>query len=219
MNHEPKKIGKYFEIAYEKVNEDVKWLHINWKLVKQLFGTEEKVSIWNEVASTAGRLIQDALIDNVILQTTKLGDPAKSWKNYNLSMKQLIERLPSDVDPELEKQLGENLEKFHKCIENLKLHRDKSIAHKDLDHAIFKTLPPIFVKDIDEALNLIRMFMHKIQKYYKRGKELYEHIIFGMDGDLLDYIQQGQLLINISRDAQSGNATPAEIMERVKQAI
>ncbi len=210
--------------AYIEIDQDVTRLHAYWKIVNQLFGTEEAVSVLNRAASFATRTIQDSLLDSVVLRITKLTDPAESQggRVRNLSLEHLISILPSDAGEDLKSQLRARLENIQRITEDLRLRRNKQVAHRDRAYAIEpeELLPGVSVNSVEEALELIRAFMHQIQLHYGLGGTLYGLVELGRDGEhLLTYLRWSQRFVQMHKDASRGRLTPDELMEEIKKRL
>lgn len=210
--------------VYVEIDQDVTRLHAYWKLVVQLFGSQESVDILNKSAGFAIRAIQDALIDGVILRITKLTDPASSsgGRFKNLSLEKLIERLESDTDTDasLIDGLRKQLQRIRSLTEDLCLIRNKRVAHRDQAYAIDhnQILPGITRQSIEKSLKLIRCFMHEIQRSNGFEGTVYDLVELGRDGDhLLFHLLCGDKFLTLHQNAQLGKLTDGEIIRKIKE--
>lgn len=205
--------------VYVEVDQDVTRVHACWKLVTQLFGSQESVAILNNAAGFAIRAIQDSLIDSVILRITKLTDPAQAGRFQNLSLEYLIGKLPADADALLDR-LRTQLENIRKSTDEVRLIRDKRLAHRDTAYAIDsdQILPGITRKSIDDSLQRIRDFMHEIQRYYEFEGTVYDMVELGRDGDhLLFHLLCGKRFIELHEDAQLGKLTKDDVFQKIQE--
>jgi hypothetical protein len=207
---------------YVEIDQDVTRVHAYWKLVTQLFGSQESVAILNNAAGFAIRAIQDCLIDSVILRITKLTDPAQAQRGQfpNLSFEYLIGKLPYDADAALRKRLRKQLNIIRKSTDNFRLIRDKRLAHRDTAYAIDsdQILPGITRKSIDDPLQRIRDFMHEIQRYYEFEGTVYQMVELGRDGDhLLFHLLCGKRFIELHEDVQLGKLTKDDGFQRIQE--
>jgi len=208
--------------VYVEVDQDVRCVHAYWKLVTQLFGSQESVAILNNAAGFPIRAIQDALIDSVILRITKLTDPAKAQRGQfpNLSLEHLIGKLPGDADAALLKRLRKQLNIIRKSTDNFRLIRDKRLAHRNVAFAIgsAQILPRIARKSIDDSLQRIRDFMHEIQRYYEFEGTVYRLVELGRDGDhLLFHLLCGKRFIELHEGAGLGKWTKDDVFQRIQE--
>lgn len=165
---------------FEKIKEDVQWLHIHWAYYKELFhGPELRIDLMNESAPLFFYINQTLLLDEVILSICKLTDPAKSSRDTeNMSLNKLNSRfdgISSKNDP-------------------FKKHRHKRIAHKDLAITMSteSILPDISIQMIEDLLNEISNFMNTIEVYFNNTETGYKDINISTDsGGLIGLLKYG----------------------------
>jgi hypothetical protein len=208
--------------VYVEIDQDVTRVHAYWKLIAQLFGSQESVDILNRAAGFAIRAMQDALTDSIILRITKLTDPASSQggRFQNLSLENLINNLPSDADASLIDALRTQLQHIQSATENFRLVRHKRLAHRDTAYAIDSTqaLPGVPRQSIEDSFELIRNFMHEIQGFYGFERTAYPLVELGRDGDhLLFHLLCGDKFLDLHENAQLGKLTDAEIIRKIKE--
>lgn len=207
--------------VYTEIDQDVTRLHANWKLILQLFGSQESVDILNQSAGFAIRTIQDSLTDGVILRIAKLTDPAKTGRLENLSLASLIEHLPSDPPvAKLRDRLATQLDSIGTAVDGMRTIRNKRIAHRDHASAIDpnEIIPGVPLSAIEESIRLIREFMHDIQGHYGFGGTVYDMVELGRDGDhLLFRLQCGHKFIDLNAGFQLRQMSDSDVLNEIKQ--
>lgn len=175
--------------VYEELKTEVTWIHGRWIVYRQLFAKSEKrIDLLNECASAFFYIIQDVLLGEVQVSLSKLTDPAKSGKFKNLSLEQLQERLCAHGDKGLANQTRSILDRLHSKCKPFRDWRNKQLAHLDLTTAMKSTqnpLPGISRQMIEEALELVREFMNKIESHYMDSEMGYDDFIMQSDGEAL----------------------------------
>lgn len=175
--------------VYEELKKEVSWIHAQWIVYRQLFAVSEKrFDLLNECAPEFFYIIQNALLEKVLIFFGNLTDSAKKKEHNNLSLAQLQTRIRAHREEDLAEQTGPILGKINSKCEPFKKWRHKRLAHFDLNTAIKNTsnpLPGISREVIEEALELIREFMNKIEVYYTGEEMGYEHFIMQGDGEAL----------------------------------
>ena len=175
--------------VYEELKAEVTWVHGRWIVYRQLFAVSEKrIDLLNECASAFFYIIQDVLLGEVQVSLSKLTDPPQSRKFKNLSLEQLQERLDAHGDKGLANQTRSILNRLHSKCKPFRAWRNKQLAHLDLTTAMKSTqnpLPGISRQMIEEALELVREFLNKIEGHYMDSEMGYEHFIMQSDGEAL----------------------------------
>jgi len=221
MNTTIEKLSDYLGPVYTEIDQDVTRIHAYWKLILQLFGSQESVDILNRSAGFAIRTIQNSLTDSVILRIAKLTDPAKTGRFENLSLSNLIDDLPSEpTDAVLRDHLATKLASIKTVVDGMRTIRNKRIAHRDHASAIKPAEKILGVPRsvFDKSIRLIREFMHEIQRHYGFEGTPYDLVELGRDGDsLLFYLQCGQKFIDLHEGVKLGRMSEAETVDQIKQ--
>lgn len=183
-----------WEVGEEFYGLYVYWLEslVQFKEYQILFDDIEQVDMLNAIGPSFFSNIKELMQDSMVLHITRLTDPYESGRNNiykSLSIRMLPDRL----------QKGEgirNRERFedhdwNKCLIELvntaktnaefaRLHRDKRIAHLDLDvvmnHTPTEPLPPINSEEIEKVLDSIYAVIRFVY-----GRAFH-------DADLSDYV-------------------------------
>ena len=214
-------IERHLGEVYREIDQDVSRLHARWKLLIQLFGSQESVDILNASSPFSIFAIQESLMNSVLLRITKLTDPANSncGRFANVSFANLLNNLPDDATPDLIDNLTAKLGTIKNETEEFRLLRHKSLAHRDAAFALDPDciLPGITKAKLRDVLKLFREFMHEIQKYYGWSGSLYENIELGRDGNsLLLHLAGGKKYIDLHEHKGKSTMNDSEICEQLK---
>jgi len=187
----PEKIEKIWSI----LNHEVQWLHGRWQLYCQLYGTsQERVDVLNYSAASFFGVSQEVMLNDVQLGISKLGDPAKSGKNSNMTLFQLLEKIKKSGELVLANKLEPHLKSFSEACFKVRRRRNKWIAHfdyKTMKKGAFKREGPS-QKEIEIALKALRNVMNCVSVHYYSMTIAYEHFYLQADGEtLLKVLMQG----------------------------
>jgi hypothetical protein len=203
---------------FEAIDREVTWLHAVWIIYRQLYGRDEAtVNLLNKVAPAFFRVVQDAILDDVLLSITRISDPPVSGagRQANLVLERLRPLAKESGEPLLVSELDEALSKLKDACEVLRKHRHKRIAHLDMDVAMeMMTLPGYSRQTIEDALDAVRRVMNSMNHFYRHGPTVYEATSTLGDGDsLLAIIRDGLRLRKMRRIAH--RATERELREQL----
>src|SRR5689334_11275256 len=91
------KLPESIRVIFVELCEDLVFLHNEWELFKDLYGSTHNRELMAELAYYSFKIFRRTLVDEVIIGICSLGDPARSGRNderQNLSLAQLVERCP-----------------------------------------------------------------------------------------------------------------------------
>jgi hypothetical protein len=154
-------------------------LHVEWKIYCQVFGhSQKRMDLLKECAAATFTVFNNALWDAIILSLNKLADPDILGKYENLSLKTILKYFEESEEKTLSAQLRSVMDDLVKECEPLRLHRNKRIAHPDLETAMQRgaNLDGISRLKIDKALGCVRAFMNAVEKHYGKDTRKYEAI-------------------------------------------
>lgn len=165
-------------------------IHFRWKLWKQLYGTgQRRVDLLNETAMGYFYQMQFVTLDDVVLATARLMDPARSSRgDENMTLRLLQERVQAAGGQAIKDKLETSLVTIDGLAEPLRKHRHKRIAHADYQHhpAVFgSVLPGISIAVIDDVLEALAEFMNAVQRQFDGGITIYKAVDSLSDGDSL----------------------------------
>lgn len=154
---------------FESINNEVIQLSYRWKIYLQLFDSgEENLHLLNTSGSNVFQILQKLIVDDTILALYRLTDKEKSSGQENASIKNFLTKATPYLNQASLDELSRTLIGLNFCVENLRAHRNKTIAHKDLDHAVgTKQLPDVNYDDLENSMENLRKIMSTL------GKELF----------------------------------------------
>lgn len=156
----PKLGAKYHALRYQVI-----LAHMNWVMLIELTKSQERRSLLESTGRYFFVQAHSVFMNEVILGLSRLTDKAQQGAHDNLSLMALL----ADIcDPCLKSRIKKLIEKAEAKIEPLKIHRDKRIAHFDLNVAIDPnvTLPPIDDASVEEALAAVGKVLEQLRDEY-----------------------------------------------------
>ena len=167
------------------------------------------VKVVNESAKFFFAKTQYVFVDNIILSIARLLDPAISGSFKNLSLEQLLNQLKNDENSgeDLIKRLEVLLQKIQNLIEAFKVHRNKRIAHLDLEinkNESAGSLPEISEDNMYEIIRHLDQFMNEINYHYNATEVDYK-IMLPKDSDgraLIHQLIKGKAYDQLENDGK-----------------
>jgi AbiU2 len=183
-----------FEALYGSIDRSIGQIFSRWMIYNQLFGSgQESVDLLNKNGSYVFHLLQRLLLDDTILSLSRLADPPKTGKHENASIRSLVSLARVKLTALAASDVDALLASFESHVSNVKVHRDKAIAHADLDHATgLATLPEVSYSEIEGAMRDLEAMMLRLGSITIRRVGGYSPVIaFGTDGNkLLDSLRR-----------------------------
>lgn len=181
-------VSSSLEDVFQAVNQQITQLSHRWHIFRQLYDSgQESIDLLNRSGSIVFGLLQKLLIDDAILIISRLTDPGGSSSQENASVANLLNRarviLNTTDRDKFEKRLGA----IRANVKSLRTHRNKAIAHADLEHAASeKALPPLTYDEIENAMTDLCKLMADIARTLF-GWTMHHNVIirFGQGGDTL----------------------------------
>jgi hypothetical protein len=174
------------------IDREVFLLHFKWTYLKQLFGTENRVAVLNATASSLFSAIEEMLFNDIFLSLLRLIDPPASLNRHsNLCLRSVAAEIP---DQALKEQVEGVEVEIRAKAGDIKITRDKKLAHNDLLQHLKKSdpIPPIQIKELTDALALVRQALNLIHGHFFDREVLYEKCVTENDGNsLLFYLDYG----------------------------
>jgi hypothetical protein len=184
------------ESVFECVNRSVIQVSFRWKIFCQLFDSgPENIALLNASGAEVFYLFQRLALDDVIMALSRLTDPAYSGKkksDENANIKYLLQNAAKLLDQDTNDELQASLTRLEGHVEGLRVHRNKALAHADLQHTLQPdALPQVLYGDLEGAMKECRNLMSKLGKLLFARTCSYEVIIaFGRSGsDLLSHLR------------------------------
>ena len=123
-------MGAELGAVYNALWNDAVWLHAKWNLYRQLYAhSPERVALLNKVAGHFFGVIQDAVVEDILLNLARLNDPPRSRGRDNLTLQRLPELI---TDAPLASELQGVVEAASKACEPMRSWRNRRLAHRDL---------------------------------------------------------------------------------------
>jgi len=173
------------------IDREVVLLHFKWTYLMQLFGKQKHLAVINATAPLIFRVVEDAMFADILLALMRLVDPPKSKNQNNLSLRSLV----ADIsDKSLKDQVAQLESEARAKTQDIKVWRDKKLAHNDLLRLLKKTapVPPIRINELTSALASIREALNLVHRYFFDTTVLYDQCITEKDGNqLLFYLNYG----------------------------
>lgn len=190
-----------FESIFEAIDRSVQQVFVRWEIYTQLFDSgDENVDLLNASGSYVFFLLQRLLLDDAILALSRLTDPPITGKHENASIKHLIGLMRSSLAPADANDVDISLENLERHVSNARIHRDKAIAHADLQHAVGSaSLPDIAYTELEGAMQELQKLMLRLGSSSIRRVGGYRPIIaFGTDGNsLLKHLRKAKGLQSV----------------------
>lgn len=170
------------ESVFECVNKSVIQLSFRWKIFCQLFDSgPDNIALLNASGAEVFSLFQRLALDDVMLTLSRLTDPAYSGRNKsdeNASIKYLMEKAAASLDQDATAVLYAALKRLEDHVRDVRVHRNKALAHPDLQHTLQPdALPRVLYDDLEGAMKECRHLMSALGKSLFARTCSYEVII------------------------------------------
>lgn len=177
-----------FDATFEAIDRGVQQVFVRWEIYTQLFDSgDENVDLLNASGSYVFFLLQRLLLDDTILALSRLTDPPATGQHENASIKHLIGLVRPTLTPLDANDVDVSLGNLEQHVINARTHRDKAIAHADLQHAVGSaSLPDVAYTELEGAMQELQKLMLRLGSSSIRRVGGYTPIIaFGTDGNAL----------------------------------
>jgi hypothetical protein len=177
-----------FKAVFEAIDRNVQQVFVRWGIYTQLFDSgKANVGLLNASGSYVFFLLQRLLLDDTILALSRLTDPSATGKNKNASVKRLIELVRPSLTPPDASVVDASLKSLEQHVDNARKHRDKAIAHADLDHTVGSlSLPEIAYAELEGAMKELETLMLRLGSGSIHRVGGYTPVfVFGTDGNAL----------------------------------
>lgn len=184
------KLGYEFGKLFNKIRNEVIFLHFKWSEFEELYSKKDRVTLMNDISPTFYFYLQNLLLDDVILGITRLTEP-KSDRQKNVRL--TLWAFTQFTNPPLKGEIGKLLKRIKEesafCYDS----RNRRIAHFDKDLALSELAEPLEIvsrnkinlvlDSIGELLNLIERSYMGSTTYYRSGSQSgYKLLLAAKDG-------------------------------------
>jgi hypothetical protein len=191
--------------VYDVLRNDLSTALVTWTLYRQLYSSQERITLFNDVAGTFFGVLQDILLRDTLLALARLVDREETGTKQNLT----LQRLPSLLccHPQLQAAVAADVASAKSVCEAAVDWRNRRIAHRDLDVALSEEkvpLPEIPFDEINGALTTIAKLLNRLEAHFNKGATvMYEWLEMGGGGveSLVFFLQRG-LEAERSRDGE-----------------
>ena len=207
-------MGEDLGRVYTELANGVARLQLKWDLYKQLYThSQNRIDLINRAAGWFFRVVQGALIGDVLLHVGRLTDQERISGRDNLTIRRLPTLVPREVRPDVTALCDAAIS----ACESIRAWRNRRGAHSDLQTAILGSpVPDITYEQIDWAVVSFRNLLNRIEQHYWRTPVMYEEIVAPPgDADALVYC----LLKGIRSDEaryrrlKDGNPLPEDLKQ------
>ena len=177
-----------FESVFERIDRQVQQIFMRYEIYNQLFSSGNgNVKLLNDSGSYVFYLFQRLLLDDMLLALSRMTDRERTAGKENASIKYLFARAIPHLSAENTAAATNAIARLGDHVSNIRIHRNKVIAHPDLAHAVgAATLPDIGYAEIEGAMRELAEVMLRLGNSNVRRVGGYRPIIaFGTDGKKL----------------------------------
>ena len=177
-----------FESVFETVDRQIQEIFARYEIYNQLFNNGDgNVDLLNASGSYVFHVFQRLLLDDILLALSRMTDPGGKNRQENASIKYLFALSRPYLSAEKTDAATTALARLDIQVSNIRVHRNKAIAHPDLAHAVgAETLPDIGYAEIEGAMQELTAIMLQLGNSNVRRVGGYKPIIaFGTDGNAL----------------------------------
>jgi hypothetical protein len=169
---------------FEELDNEFVWLCIRWVNYRQLFAVSaDQTDLLNRAAPAYFGTTQRILEDDLLIGVCRLTDGLQAAGRDNLVLDRLIVGLNPSTDSSLMTDLRNRLMQVNTAAAPLRLHRNRRVAHVDLNAAIApltNPLPPYSRQTLGDALSLISEFLNRFRAHFGLAHCMYLQPILGL---------------------------------------
>ncbi len=161
--------------VYNELSNGLSRLQVKWNLYKQLYAhSSGRIDLINQAAGWFFKVVQGALIGDVLLHIARLTDPERVAGRDTLSIRRLTALVPEALRIDVA-----TLEAAATAVcEPIRPWRNRRGAHTDLQAAIFGSpVPDITYEQVETAVASLRKLLNRIEQHYWKAATMYEEII------------------------------------------
>lgn len=173
---------------------DLTWLHFEWDQYFTLFGTNpSRIDVMNKAAPRFFWSLDRVLWQDILLSLSRLGDPAGTGSQKNLTFLRLLRVLPPNGP---RSELESAIEEFEKAAKFARDWRHTLLAHRELYHATdpeINSLPHASRESVINALRAAAVVLNVVELHYQKSTTAYDmaHDSIGGAFDLIYLLDRG----------------------------
>jgi hypothetical protein len=180
--------------------------HAKWTMFRHLYVESPKnIELLNRTAPGFFALAQQALFDDMIVSLLRMLDPP-SIPHSNPVLQRLLDSLSPEVKATLEPQLKYSLDCALSTAQTLRHHRNKRIAHQDLNILLSigdAQLDPTSCAEIRQTLEHIEAFLGTIYAHFTNSVFMWDVAdIRGGSDSLLDHLRMAQTFGRLKKNGK-----------------
>ena len=163
-------------------------LNSRWIVFKQLFAQgDERVRLLNREVPSFFKMFHDSMRDGIFMSITRLTDKPKVSRKQTLSLRQLVGHRGLVCNGTVVSRWNALLGEIERERETIKVWRDTSGAHNDLDTVIdpARLLPPIMFDSVGIVVGLVEDLLNIVGPLLGEPPTDFENIIIFGDGDTI----------------------------------
>jgi AbiU2 len=167
-------MGEDLGRLYTELANGASRIQVKWKLYKQLYlGSVERIELINKAADWFFRVVQGALVGDVLLHIARLTDSERIRGRQNLTIRQLPAVVPDSVKADVAAPQTAVIA----ASKPIREWRNRRGAHTDLATAIYdEPLPDITIDQVETVLASLRALLNWIEQHYWNAPTKYEEI-------------------------------------------
>jgi len=169
-------------------------IEMYWEVLRAIFGEKWKLDLLNKAGGRIFKLVEDAMIHELIFRLCRLTDRPKISGHSTVSIMRLSQLTSELSDEELSKKLDTVIRQVLMIVQDLRVRRDKTLAHSDMEVAVLpkNALPPIRFEDIVQAKNGIETALDLVREYFGEPPHNYDLGLHGSANKFFEYLKKGE---------------------------
>jgi hypothetical protein len=196
-------MGEELGRFYHELSNELDWLYIKWSEYVELYGTRPaRVEMLNKAAGGFFRVVQDALLDDVLLHIACLTDPSMSAGRRNLT----VRGVPDLIDrPMLRRSIEKRIDAAVQCANFARDWRNRRIAHRDLALALEQGAEPLMPASrakCKKAIQAITEVLNKVSSAYLGSTTVFDSLENSAGAISLLYVIDDGLRVEDEREAR-----------------
>lgn len=184
------KLGSEFGTYFDRLRNEVIFLHLKWSEFEELYGKKERVELMNSIAPNFFFYLQNLLLDDVILGITRLTEnKIDRTGNERFTLHELVDFTNPPLKGEVSKQLKRIKTEASFCYD----HRNRKIAHFDRS---------LKLEELAESLEVASRY--KINKVMDSIAEVMNLVNLKLTDSTINFRTDSNFGYKLLQDAENG---------------